>query len=451
MMVRSTFLVGLIMLLGVRLIHAAEVGTLDIARLQSGVVKITSKSSEGTRRVGTGFLVKLEKEAAYIVTAAHVVAGDSDPKVEFFTKRNVSLPVEVLGLEGDDELRGLALLIVKGRENLPNGLMALSLASVIPSAEGVDIMVIGFPRNQGPWAVAKGNISSRQGRDLYFSPAVDEGYSGGPIIQSGKVIGMVGGTSQTVGRGVTVRSVQDYIEGFGITAQESTSTASTATESSPPPAAMAKLEPRHTTQDPEITGKDGAPMVLIHAGRLPTKIVTIYGNGTVEEVATPLFSLYVADNFYIDRQLVTITRFRQFLETTGHRLRGLYWEQRDWPADQNQAIDMVSWHDAVAYCTWARKRLPSEDEWEKAAHDTKGRILDPTVAEWTSSAYNESRFFPSEPNDQRQRTIRGSLSAFNLKVREGSHIDYQVRMHATADNAEAGAGFRCVRNTASVH
>ena len=267
MMVWRALLGFLILMLGVDLFHAAGIRAEDVARLQSGVVKIIAKPPQGTTNVGTGFIVRLETNAAYIVTAAHVVAGDAHPKVEFFTKRNMPVTVEVLGLEGDDEVRGLALVVVRGMENLPKGIMALSLAATARLSGGEDILVIGFPRNAGPWALIKGNISSRQGRDIFFSPSVDSGHSGGPVFHSGKVVAVVDAGSQSVGRGVTVRSVQDYIEGFGIATQESTSSTSMAIESSPPPAATAKPEPRPMTQDRKITGKDGAPMVLIPVGQ----------------------------------------------------------------------------------------------------------------------------------------------------------------------------------------
>ena len=55
----------------------------DVEQLQAGVVKITAKSSGGTPKLGTGFIVRLDKDAAYIVTAAHVVAGDPQPSGVF--------------------------------------------------------------------------------------------------------------------------------------------------------------------------------------------------------------------------------------------------------------------------------------------------------------------------------------------------------------------------------
>ena len=53
----------------------------DLDVLKTGVVKVIAD-----RRVGTGFVVHIEADSAYIVTASHVVEGSREIAVEFFTR-----------------------------------------------------------------------------------------------------------------------------------------------------------------------------------------------------------------------------------------------------------------------------------------------------------------------------------------------------------------------------
>jgi len=107
-----------------------------------------------------------------------------------------------------------------------------------------------------------------------------------------------------------------------------------------------------------IREKDGKEMVRVPAGRF------LYGDDK-REVELP--------EFWVDKAPVTNGEYARFVAETGHQPPE-HWKGKIPPKKiANHPVVNVSRDDAAAYATWAGGRLPTEEEWEKAARGTDGR------------------------------------------------------------------------------
>jgi formylglycine-generating enzyme required for sulfatase activity len=206
------------------------------------------------------------------------------------------------------------------------------------------------------------------------------------------------------------------------------------------------------------------------------------------------------DAFWIDQTEVTNAQYAAFLNDTvsGPDSQASWLDLRsvdcliEWGVGRyqpkegyaNHPVIEVTWNGAVAYCTWAGKRLPTEAEWEKAARGDDRRIwpwgnsipncdraqyaecagrtvavgskpggaspygvlgMAGNVREWTSSAFGE---YPYQAGDGREdmeanlvRMLRGGAWGFNpVDVRAAGRGDHDP--FSAYDNA----GFRCARS-----
>jgi gamma-glutamyl hercynylcysteine S-oxide synthase len=76
------------------------------------------------------------------------------------------------------------------------------------------------------------------------------------------------------------------------------------------------------------------------------------------------------DAYFIDRYEVSNRDYREFMTATNHPAPA-YWDDPRFN-QPSQPVVGVNWFDAMAFCEYKGKRLPTEAEWEKAARGPEG-------------------------------------------------------------------------------
>ncbi|PJZ69042.1 serine protease [Leptospira perolatii] len=184
----------------------------DLQNLLASVVIVRSDSYSDTgdpfeigeqnlsKDVGSGFIIQGNK----ILTNAHVVSESKYLKVKHYNSgKYYPATVEFVGFDCD-----LAVLKVEDEEFF-QGLEPLEILDSSPSL-GSNVLILGYPQGDENLTLENGTVS-RLERQRYSFSGLDyrkvvrvnanilPGYSGGPAIQNGKVVGITFEVSQIQG------------------------------------------------------------------------------------------------------------------------------------------------------------------------------------------------------------------------------------------------------------
>lgn len=227
-----------------------------------------------------------------------------------------------------------------------------------------------------------------------------------------------------------------------------------------------------------ITGADGAEMVIVPEGEF------IMGLKDAEPLSelNPLRRVYLKA-FYVDVYEVTNDRYRRCVDAGGCTMPSWiidyppapHEEGKSWYFDKtmgNFPVVGATWRQAVDYCRWAGKRLPSSAEWEKAARGVNGRTY-PWGDEWDGKKANWDDAgkvdgfkkiapvgsFPDGKSPYGAMDMAGNVREWtdDLVLKGGSWYSQPITLRAGDPGHEFiverddDMGFRCVMDTEQIN
>ncbi len=138
------------------------------------------------------------------------------------------------------------------------------------------------------------------------------------------------------------------------------------------------------TQEAAKPAVEVGKMILIPAGEFTM------GTDDKKNLAYPAHKVNLPA-FWIDEYEVTNKQYLSFASKTGYITEGAK-EGKDWmlfwtPEMSNFPVVYITWKDADAYCKADGRRLPTEEEWEKAARGPNGNRF-PWGNEWIDGRSN---------------------------------------------------------------
>jgi formylglycine-generating enzyme required for sulfatase activity len=143
--------------------------------------------------------------------------------------------------------------------------------------------------------------------------------------------------------------------------------------------------------EPTATPAPAAPSVTDAMADVPAGPFTM-GSDKGKPNAAPPHQVDVPA-FKIDKYDVVNVDFDTFVKATGYQTdaeknkASRTWRDEYGAGKENHPVVRVTYNDAVAYCKWLGKRLPTEAEWEKAARGPQDYTY-PWGNEWDASKAN---------------------------------------------------------------